>query len=207
MVTAWLLPLVLLSPTPKEALTELRKNYESLKTFEMRIVHHNSSGLFPGDYEQKLTWKAPKEFKLKVTKAAKGEERTAPDYICDGINVVDTGGSHPNHSEPINTDLNRMPGWEVSGGQILGWLMKSPSSQLMENPPAQFKVAFTWGDAKEWKGTPVKEIIAKIDGVSESMNLFLSTDGKRLLGWTSTFNKKDASVQYLDQKLNGVLAK
>jgi len=46
---------------------EVDKHYRGLESFSMNIEHHDSSGLFPGNYSQSLSWQKGKRFDLGVS--------------------------------------------------------------------------------------------------------------------------------------------
>src|SRR5437016_3728633 len=100
--------------TAQDAMMEVRRSYESMQGFSMTIAHHDSSGLFPGEYEQMLSWKKGGVFELKISKPVSGNpSRKAPDYYCNGKYVWWAGGSSAPGSESVLHDPNSSPGWEV----------------------------------------------------------------------------------------------
>jgi hypothetical protein len=207
MVPALVASLVLAPPLPSplETLREVRKNYEALSSFKCRIVHHNSSGLFPGDFEQELSWETPAKFSLKVIKPSKAKVQ-APNYTCDGRNVTSEGGKDAwNGTDPINTDPNHSPGWEVSGGLAMAWLMKTPSADYFMNPPAPIKLDYAWGKTTKWQGVPVSEVVGSIAVQSEkgTISLFLTPDRRYLVGYRYTQGKFGGHMRYADIQLDG----
>ena len=106
----------------------------------------------------------------------------------------------------IDVGPNTMPGWEVSGGPILGWLLDSPSSKFILSPPEGFKLSYGWGDRKEWEGTEVREVMLKIGGPIDSASLFLGANEPRLVGQEYLENKKRHWMRYRDAKENVSLA-
>src|SRR5579871_5779178 len=102
--------LAVLQQSPSALLESVRKHYCSLKTFSMTIEHHDDTGLFPGEYTQKLQFEKEKRFELKVTKPnpkeISGLGGKAPDYYCDGTIVWQKG---PGQLLSQHTALNRNP--------------------------------------------------------------------------------------------------
>ncbi len=194
---------------PKEALIALKARYEGLSAFEATIVHHESSGLFPGDYQQSLTWTKPGAFTLKVTKPATGQTRTAGDFTSDGANVTTVGGTgYPNAgTRPLNTDKNLSPGYEVSGGPIMSWLLKSPQSNFYINPPEGIKASLAGDKPMTWHGVKVLVIDVKWEMPGreshgpEVMKMFLNEQGDEFLGFKWSRQGLTGSLTYTEQKL------
>lgn len=182
--------------TTADVLKGVIKHYQSLKTFSMSIEHSDSSGLFPGKYTQDFSYDNGK-FGLKVTSP---KDTKVPNYTCDGKEVTtDREGSMS--SVPLNTDPNIMPGWEVSGGLIVSWLMKTPSSNFLFAPPKGFSVVMSPGKRSKWLEIDVNEIVVQMSSDEETMSvmLYLSKDNQWLLGMEHTNKGSGGWVKYTKQ--------
>jgi len=178
-----------------DLLLEVRKHYGTLERFEARIVHHDSSGLFPGDYEQHLVWTGKHTFELKVTKKSgykpiPGHGGTnAPDYIAKGGTVTSRPSDRPEHTEDIVPRPNTMPGWEVSGGVALSFLENTHNVDLYfgkERP--DYEVAMSMGTTKLWKKHAVREIVIEWKGPNHTAKGSLFIDAKRPLFVGDAYN-------------------
>ncbi|HMS56197.1 MAG TPA: hypothetical protein PKA27_12425 [Fimbriimonadaceae bacterium] len=184
------------TPTTTDTVREVVKHYQSLKTFSMSIEHSDSSGLFPGKYTQDFTFDNGK-FSLTVTSP---KDSKVPNYSCDGKEVTtDRNGSKS--TEPLNTDPNLMPGWEVSGGLIVSWLMKTPSAGFLFNPPQGFKLVMSPGKKTKWQEIDVNEVVVQMSGGQETISvmLYLSKDNKWLVGMEHKSNGNGGWVKYTKQ--------
>jgi hypothetical protein len=191
------------STTAVDLLKEVRDHYRSLASFTMRIEHQDSSGLFPGRYSQSLRWRRGGRFELLLT--SRGNTRV-PNYYADGRQVLSIRPGNSWSSEALVPDPNTAPGWEVSGGWILGWLQGTPSSQMLVDPPAGMRVEWRSGPHTTWRSRPARELVATFihQPQEPGMSLSVFVDAKQplLLGWEGPFNGKQAWVQYVDQRLN-----
>lgn len=202
--------IVLAPETAKEALENVIRHYQSLNSYSATIECHDASGLFPGNYEQTLKWKKGGRFEIVVTKKSDYSPNPdtpgsqAPDYFSNGTDVLTrrVDGSTSVHS--IVVDPNTTPGWQVTTGLILGWLQQTPSSKFLIDPPQGFKTSFEWGEKKQWTGTPVRELIVKIEGQGRNvaLSLFLSLDMPELVGQEFQRNGKRQWTRYRDAKNN-----
>ena len=108
-----------------KTLSSVIDGYTKHDTFQCTLVHDNSSGLFPGRYEQSLKWKKGGRFELKVTKPTTFTPRegnpgsVAPDFYSNGKEVTAAFTNRPWTQDEIQHDKNSMPGWEVSTGLLL----------------------------------------------------------------------------------------
>ena len=174
--------------TPKEALEEVVKHYQSLKSFTATVECHDASGLFPGNYTQTLKWKKGNRFELLVTvksdfvKVEGNPGSEPPDYFSNGKEVLMQKYDGASSTRSMDMGPNTMPGWEVSGGPILGWLLDSPSSKFFLSTPEGFKLSYAWGDRKEWEGTEVREVKLKMGGPLESASLVPRSE-RAQVGW------------------------
>ena len=197
----------LIQQDPKAVLAAVQARYAGLSSLDATILHHEDSGLFPGDYVQALHWTKPATFTLKVTKPNKSGGNKAGDFSCDGSTVHIVGGTYPLGDRPLNTDPNQLPGYEVSGGPILSWLLKSPSADMFLNPPNGYKMALAWGAPTTWQGVKVKAINCDMStpkGVgagSMTITLFLNERADELLGYQFEENGKVKFLLYSDQTL------
>ena len=207
MITSSIISLFLLQTPTASAMavfTQTLARYEKLDSFSTDIEHDFSSGLFPGQYKQHLEFKRGKGFKLVVTslRVAAIKDKIAPDYYCDGVNVTTVGRF--DGTQPINKDANSSPGYEVSGGLIMTWLLDSPLKGLLDKPREGMKIEADWGPRKLWHDEKVDEIIFKVTmgGDSTVSHFFLDPDHKRLIG-NEWFNVSKLGYKiYRNQKEN-----
>ena len=199
-----------ISETPKEALENVIKHYQSLTSYSVTIECHDASGLFPGNYEQTLKWRKGGRFEILVTKksdyvpkdGAPGGQ--APDYFSNGENVLTRRVDGSTSVHTIVVDPNSSPGWQVTTGLILGWLQKTPSSRFLIDPPEGFKTSYEWGERKKWIDTPVRELITKIEGQGRSVavSLFLTDGMPELVGYEFHRDGKRQWLRYRDARNN-----
>lgn len=196
--------------TPKEALENVIKHYQGLTSYSVTIECHDASGLFPGNYEQTLKWKKGGRFEIVVTKKSDYSPKPdipgiqAPDYFSNGTSVLMRRVDGSTSVDSIVVDPNTSPGWQVTTGLILGWLQQTPSSRFLVDPPQGFKTHYEWGEKKQWTDTPVRELIAKIEGQGRNVaiSLFLSLDMPELVGYEVQGNGKRQWLRYRDAKSN-----
>lgn len=195
----------------KQVLQDIQAAYRKLDSLSVTIEHHDSSGLYPGDYTQELKWKKGGRFELKVTKlnpkdvASPGSK--APDYFCDGKDVLTIRPDGSRSSRPVNTDPNISPGYEVSGGLIMTILLDSPSGKVIMNPPAALGMTWSLGEEVEWKGEKGKQLILSIERQGQKANgTFYYAEGPlKLLGMEFKADKQQGWSHYRDEKRNPVL--
>ena len=192
---------------PKEAMKAVVAHYQSLSSLDVTILHHNSSGLFPGDYTQTLHWEKPTKFLLKVTKPAKTSKNLAPDYASDGTEVLANGGNgYPSNPQPLNKDPNVEPGYEVSAGPILSWLINSPTGNVFINPPETLRTSFEWAPSTSWHGLKVHTVVLSVSypssGTSQvqKVNIYLNDAGTEMVGYEITSPGSSGYLIYEDQK-------
>jgi hypothetical protein len=179
-----LLALAVIAPFDATSLLdEAAKHYGGLKRYEATVEHHNDSGLFPGDYTQKLVWTGKGKFTLKVTKGAKpeGPRGTAPDYTADGTRVKSV---HPNGTlseETVTPRPNSSPGWEVSGGLILSFLEQTELSKMIRQGTEKIAMTWTMGKVTKWQNLPVRELIGSFNKKA-SVHVFLEAKSPRIVG-------------------------
>lgn len=203
--------LVLAAPQDEalETMKAVLKTYESAASCRMRIVHHDSSGLYPGDFEQMLECKG-KRFVLKVTapnKAGGDQERHAPDFHCDGKNVFRLKNGELDY-DPFEYPAGTMPGWEVCGGLPLMAMLKSPNYATLWQPPPGFgKLVFRGPDTTEWMGQPVRRVKMLLDAgdgaLREMASFILHSELPLLAGVAGP--KESGGIgyaQYLDQEFD-----
>lgn len=199
----------------KALLEELYKRYGELQAFECTIIHQNSSGLYPGAYEQSLKWKAGK-FELKVTKRSDfvpkkgGVGTTSPDFYCNGREVLYVRDGHIEAKASPTPDQNTMPGWEVSGGLLMSILQKTRNARWLLNPSEPYTLTYKILHSREWKGERIRpvEITASMKGDNETvvLTLFIAADELRLIGWEARVRSASEEIVswmwYRDQKFN-----
>jgi|CXWL01.1.fsa_nt_gi hypothetical protein len=213
MLAAFIIASTLIFDDPKEILKKVQTHYQALSSFSMDIEHHNSSGLFPGNYKQTLKWQSPKRFELVITQKAEFAAKegqsgtTAPSYFSDGTYVSGKGGPLDGRSDSVEPRPNSSPGWEVSGGMILSWLMKTPTGNFLFEPPKGFTVSFSFVEAtKEWQKIPVREIIASfaVEGSADNRNiqLFVGKETDTLAGLAFSSGNQSGWAKYTNQVEN-----
>jgi len=191
-----------------ETLKEVLATYESAKSYRMRVVHRDSSGLFPGAFEQRLEAKG-KRFELKVTvpRAAGGEGQSAPDFYCDGENVFTYARGELDFA-PLDYPQGVSPGWEVSGGLPLMAMMKTSNYSRLWSPPVAFGTfTFRGPESMEWQGRTVRRIRLLLDtgdGALREMANFMLDEKKALLVGASGPKPAEGGgfAQYLDQEFD-----
>lgn len=176
----------------------------------MTIRHKDSSGLFPGSYTQELRYLKPGRFELKVktkskfnpTEGAPGA--LAPDYYSDGKTVASVRDKAVVSTNPVTPEPNTMPGWEVSGGPILGWLMDSPSSRAYIDPPAELKTTLRFGSRTKWQGEDVREILLTMGDSKTGLvvSFFIDRLGRRLVGFEWSPGGRIGFAHYSKQEFN-----
>ncbi len=190
--------------SPKEAFLKAMENYSKLKSFSADLIHDKSSGLFPGKYEQHLEYIKESGFKL-VVKGQKSGDRPkeiAPDYYCDGKNVTTVGG--PGGVQALNTDPNITPGYEVTGGLIMTWLLNTPNKRVLMNPPQGIEFQFSWGKKDTWRDHKVSEIVIKViaGSVDNSISVYFDPERKHLLGNEYKAGEQSGWMEYKGQMDN-----
>lgn len=205
MTTAFALLLAAaVQPSPADLLKQVRDQYRGLSSLSMRIEHQDSSGLFPGRYSQSLRWRRGGRFELLVT--PKGSQKV-PDFYADGRQVLWIRPGNVWTTGELMPDANTMPGWEVSGGPILGWLQSTPSSRFFLEPPKGTKIVWSHGPRTEWRGQKVREIRGRVvqETRDSTVSVFVDPERKLLLGMEYPLNGKLGWMLYADQKLNPAL--
>lgn len=198
--------LILASSTqPLDLLKEVRAHYRALTAFSMQIDHHGSSGLFPGEFSQALRWRKGGHFDLLVTKKnPDANDRKAPDYFADGKAVLSVFEDGRRDTSPLTIDPNTSPGWEVSGGLIMGWLEGTPASKLFFDPPSGMNIVWSYGPRAVWQKQKVKEILGTMKSRqgSASISLFVDEATKTLVGFDYSAGSQKGFALYRDQKAN-----
>ncbi len=188
----------------------VRDRYLALDSFSMTVRHKDSSGLFPGEYTQELRYLKPGRFELKVKSKSKfnpteGLPGTlAPDYYCNGNTVASVRDKSVISTNPVTPEPNTMPGWEVAGGPILGWLMDSPNSKAYIDPPAGLKTTLRFGTRTKWQGEEVREILMMM-GESKTglvVSFFIDRLGRRLVGFEWSPGGRTGFAHYSKQNIN-----
>jgi hypothetical protein len=210
MTLALLFAACLQDAEPRAALVELQKSYAALTSFSATIVHHDDSGLFPGDYTQELKWRKGGRFELVVTKpsgytASLGAPgSSAPNYFADGKSVVSIHSGGKRSSDSLEVRENMAPGWEVSGGPVMGWLQSTPLSKLVMNPPKDIRIEYEFAKTASWQGEKVKEILMRWTAGPQTVpiSFYLSRDGKSLVGYAFSREGRTGWCHYKSQKMN-----
>jgi hypothetical protein len=206
MLTAIALATALAAPDAKADLQAVFKNYKSLKSYSATIECQDASGLYPGHYVLELKWKGDKKFELKVveptTPTPSSPGNPVPSYVSDGANVTTYREGHEASVRELNTDPNISPGYEVATGLLLTALLDSPNAKMFFDPPKEFKIDYSYGKTNEWKGTKVKEIVMSMEAGGQKLaySVFLSEDGKWLVGAQHAMNGKTGWIHYKNAK-------
>jgi hypothetical protein len=185
-----LLAAACIAETAKEALEAAMKHYQSLSSFSATIESHDASGLFPGNFTQTLKWKKGNRFELVTVKksdfvpAAGQSGLIVPDFLSNGKQVLVKQIDGMTEVREPDAGPNVLPGWEVAGSPVLGWLLKSRSSRMMFDPPSGTKFDFSFGDKKQWEGMAVREIVMIISqgDMKFRASMFLDSFGMHFVG-------------------------
>lgn len=194
----------------KALIVAVAKQYAGLESFSATVVHHDDSGLFPGDYTQELRWRKPNRFELKVTKesnytAASGAPgMKAPDFYSDGSAILSIWPDKHRTTSALAIAENTSPGWEVSGGPIVGWLQSTPMSKVILDPPSSIKVEYEKGKTGKWQGEKVQEVVMTWTGGGQTVpiHFFFTPDGQSLYGYSFQSQGRVGWCVYKDQKRN-----
>ncbi len=167
----------------------------------MQIQHQDDSGLFPGAYTQQLQWRRGGRFVLHATNQGKPN---VSDFTADGREIRYVYNGH-HFVTPLAVPPNQMPGWEVCGGDIMGWLQDTPTSHVYFQPPAGMTLRWSFGPRTIWHGMKVRELQAQgsNQGHQGTISLFLNPSATMLVGHEMA--QPDGKVGYalfLDQKEN-----
>jgi hypothetical protein len=135
-------------------------------------------------------------------KGAARPDNVAPDYYCDNVNVTSVG--RLNGVRPINKDPNLMPGYEVSGGLIMTWLLDSATKSFFSKPPEGMDFTMSWGKRTTWHGEKVAEVVLsmKMGAEKSDVNVFLDVAKKKFVGNEWTRGGKTGWMMYKNQKDN-----
>lgn len=202
--------LIAQSDGARATLEFVRDRYARLGSFQMTIQHHDSSGLYPGDYTQDLKVLVPGRFELKVLNKSRFEPKPdlpgglAPDFYSDGAKVLAIRDKAVIHESALMPDENTMPGWEVAGGPILGWMMGTPTSKSYVDPPKNMKSTLRFGSKTQWRGEDVREIEMVIGDPQKGLHvsLFIDRLGQRLVGFEWSPQGKTGWAYYKNQHFN-----
>ncbi len=208
MVTLCALVLGALAPAldAKADVAAVFARYKALKSYSATIESQDASGLFPGHYVLGLKWSAGQKFELKVveptTPAPSGLGGPVPSFECDGKVVTTKRPGDEETSDELNTDPNRMPGYEVAAGLVMTALLDSPSAKFFSSPPENMSIAYSFGKTTEWRGAKVKEVVLAVTmGERKSdYSIFLTEDGKWIVGMQYPINNKTGWVHYKNSK-------
>jgi hypothetical protein len=188
--------------TARDLLQQTHDFYRHLSSFSMRIEHQDSSGLFPGRYTQTLRWRRGGRFELRVVSP---RDQRVPDYYADGRQVLMIRPGNVWSTEPLQPEPNTAPGWEVSGGLIMGWLQETPSSRFFLEPPKNMSIQWELGPRTSWHGRAVRELRAKMTWEQKpgpDYSMFIDAQRPLLIGFEWVPNDKPGWALYADQRLN-----
>ena len=188
--------------TPEELLGQVRSHYQGLSSFSMGIQHQDDSGLYPGAYTQHLQWIRGGRFILRV---ASPDAASPSNFIGDGRLVVYTFKGRL-MTDSLTIAPNDMPGWEVSGGEIVGWLQDTPASHVLLNPRPGMNLTWRFGPRTVWHGLKVRELQGRMtsQGRVEALSLFIDRQAPLCLGHEGPGlgGKPGGYALYTDQKEN-----
>ncbi len=194
------------APDAKADILAVFARYKSLKSYSATIESQDASGLYPGHYVLGLRWSAGQKFELTVveptTPAPTGLGGIVPSFRCDGKVVTTKRPDGEVMSDELNTDPNRMPGYEVAAGLVMTALLDSPSAKFFSSPPENMSISYSFGKVTEWKGAKVKEVVLAVTiGERKSdYSIYLTEDGKWIVGMQYPINSKTGWVHYKDAK-------
>ena len=213
--------------TPQEMMTQVRDHYRSLSSFSMQIVQHDSSGLYAGTYTQQLDWRrgtqtdgSGGQFSLRnlsPSNKALSEDfgnahHAVPDFFANGSHVVTVEPSGKQTKEWEASVPNFVPGWEVTGGLILSWLQKTPTGDIVSNPPPGMKIIWSIGPRTVWHGLKVREICGQISHEGQPGtnigSFFLGASSLVLVGQEGSNGEPGGKLGYaiyMHQQANPVL--
>ena len=204
--------------SPVQVLGQVRAHYQGLSSFSMNIQHYGDTGMYPGPYSQQIQWRRGGRFELRNTspqnKALHEDSspsptytpQSVPDFVADGTQVVYILPSGHRRSGQEAPQPNVVPGWEVTGGMIVGWLQDTPTSHFFFNPlPPGVTLTWSFGPRTVWRGLKVRELQGHIlnHGHVSAFSLFLDSSAPMLAGAAGeAANGKPGYTLYLDQKEN-----
>ena len=194
--------------TPLQMLAQARAHYQGLSSFSMDLQHQGDIGPYSGTYNQQLQWQRGGRFSLfglRVVPLPIAGSNTVPGFFADGARVVSRLPGGKRSTEQEAPQANFMPTWEVTGGEIMGWLQDTQNSHVLFSPPPGMTLTWTFGPRTIWHGMKVRELQAHISnqGHVGVMSLFLDPSGTLLLGHEGeTTDGKPGYALFLDQKEN-----
>lgn len=218
-ISALVVASALLAPaTPQDVLKGVIDHYKGLKTFSMIIEHYDGSGVFVGDYEQRLRWKKGDIFDLVVSKKiarVPGQDPPGPlepDYYCaDGRTVTIRWLGVRLGPRPLAHGSDTPVQWESSGGLILSVLLGSPEAEIIFNPPPRVSIEWSFGTTKQWQGEKVQDVQVEVSLTAlrnpYETHIFVSQDGNRLVGALTVNGERPGWAHYKNQVANRPLPK
>ena len=183
-----------MSDAPLALLKQVRSHYQGLSSFSMRLQHQGDNEMYPGAYTQQLQWRRGGRFEMRNTspenkalseKLSSGNgQRTVPDFVADGTQVVSVLPSGKRRTEPEASGSNSEMGWEVTGGEIVGWLQDTPTSDYFFHPQPGMTLTWSIGPRTVWHGLKVRELQARIanQGHAATFSFFIDRSATMLLG-------------------------
>lgn len=190
-----------LAQDPIAVLKSIRDAYQKLDSYSATLEHHDSSGLFPGEYTQTLKWRKGNQFELVVTKPnpaeVKSPGRNAPNYYSNGQTVVRIRETD-RREESIVPGPNTMPGWEVSGGLALSFLVNSKSMDILFEPQPNFPIEWKSVVESKWQGERGKRIDATFNK-QLGVRIFYAENPLRLVGVEYEEGGKKHWMRYVSQ--------
>ncbi len=190
-----------LAQDPLSVLGSLRDAYRKLDTYSATIEHHDSSGLFPGEYTQSLKWRRGNRFELIVIKpvAQSGSPsgRQAPNFFSNGSKVVEIRGSD-RRERSLAPEQNSSPGWEVSGGVVMLFLSDSPNAKTLFEGRPEFPIEWKQVDEVKWRGEKVSRISAIVNKTLP-IRLYFADKPLRLVGQEYEEGRTKHWMRYVSQ--------
>lgn len=201
----------------KRYLQTVMNKVKRSQSFEAKIEHYNSSGIYPGHYVMHLRWK-PGAFELKVVER-KSDNVVTPNFYCRDGRVVTFTRDLRRLEESSEVRPNFMPGWEVAGGLNLSCLMQTPNAETFFIEPIKPKLppnlppgqepkeqgyAFRMGQKREFQDERVQEIIVSVLGENSfEFSVFTQRTGRTIVGTEIVNPSLTGWTVYRDIKVNG----
>ena len=205
-----------------KTLTAVYERYRTAKECRVTIQHLNSTSIYPGAYEQQLTWTDDRRFTLKVTRRGEGAV-DVPRWESDGRNVTATLRNGTTIKAPRRQRRELTPPWEMSAGTLFSMLDQTDRAEMFFKKTAKIRVPkhlrhlyhgeeVVAVEALELRqGSRASlgkrdcieiEVLIKNDESSEQIgSLLLSADKKRLIGEMIVYPDFSGYRVYLDESL------
>jgi hypothetical protein len=186
---------------PEELLRAVQVHYKNLDGFAMKIEHYDSSGLYPGRFDQTLRWRKGGRFELTISSP---DNQKVPNFYADGVQTLALYPDGRRSIGELRPDPNTAPGWEVTGGLIVSWLEHTESCEKVFHPKEGLFVQWELGPRVQWRDHPVVEIVGVISNQDKlsTLSFFVNPEEKRLIGLETLAGDRTHAALYLAQKEN-----